>query len=254
MEKISTSKNFINGMESIIPPKNDSPYKRILTLGDIHGCFDKLMSLWQKIEVTDNDLVIFLGDYIDRGAQVAETLKWILEQSKKENIIFLRGNHEQMLLDTFQGHMDKLTWLFNCGPATIQALSKLKAEDKTFIERFQNFVENLPLSYSIEIGGRQYMFVHAGVDSSKPLDEQTEDFLLWAREKFFNTYDGDAVIISGHSPVQAFEQFGVGDNPRPVKLPGRNILLMDTGSFIRGSGKISAVDILTGEYWQSDPI
>lgn len=253
MEKISTSKNFVNGMEGIIPLKNDSPYKKIFVVADIHGCFDKLMSLWKKLEVTDNDLVIFLGDYIDRGAQVAETIKWILEQSKRENFIFLRGNHEQMMLDTFQKRMDKITWLFNGGQTTIRGLSKLKAEDKIFIEQFLNFVENLPLSYSIEIGERTFFFCHAGVDSSKPLEEQTEDFLLWAREEFFDTYDGEAVIIGGHSPVQAFKRFGVADNPRPVKLPDRNILLMDTGSFIR-SGKISAVDILTGEYWQSDSI
>ena len=253
MKAISDSKNFVNGMEEIIPSINNSSFARVIALGDIHGCFDKLMSLWKKLKVTDNDLVIFLGDYIDRGAQVAETLKWILEQSKKENFIFLRGNHEQMLLDVFQNRMDKLTWLFNGGQATLRALSKLKSEDKTFIERFITFLENLPLSYSIEIGERTFFFVHAGVDSRTPLDEQREYFLLWARAEFFDTYDGEAVIISGHSPVQAFKKFGVADNPRPVKLPGRNILLMDTGSFMR-SGKISAVDILTGEYWQSDSI
>jgi len=253
LKTISVSKNFVTGMENIIPVVNNSSYERVICLGDIHCCFNKLMSLWKKLEVTDNDLVIFLGDYIDRGTQAAETLKWILEQSKKENFIFLRGNHEQMLLDTFQKRMDKLTWLFNGGQATIRGLSKLKSEDKTFIEQILNFVENLPLSYSIKVDGRTFFCCHGGVDLNKPLDEQTEDFLLWAREEFFDTYDGDAVIIGGHSPVQAFKKFGVADNPRPVKLPDRNILLMDTGSFLRG-GKISAVNILTGEYWQSDVI
>lgn len=253
MEKISASKNFVSGMETVIPSVNDSPYKRIIAVGDVHGCFDKLMSLWKKLEVTGNDLVIFLGDYVDRGAQVAETLNWILEQSAKENIIFLRGNHEHMLLDVVYKHMDKITWLFNGGQTTIRGLSKLKSEDKSFIERFLTFIENLPFSYSIKIGGRTFFFCHAGVDSSIPLEEQPEDFLLWAREEFFDVYEGDALIISGHSPVQAFEKFGVADNPRPVKLPDRNILLTDTGSFIR-NGKISAVNILTGEYWQSDVV
>lgn len=253
MEKISASKNFVSGMETAIPFVNDSPYKRIIAIGDVHGCFDKLMSLWKKLEVTNNDLLIFLGDYVDRGTQVAETLKWILEQSAKKNIIFLRGNHEHMLLDVVYKRIDKITWFFNGGQTTIRGLSKLKSEDKSFIERFLTFIENLPLSYSIKLGGRTFFFCHAGVDSSKPLEEQPEDFLLWAREEFFDVYDGDAVIIGGHSPVQAFKRFGVADNPRPVKLPDRNILLMDTGSFIRG-GKISAVNILTGEYWQSDSI
>ena len=146
MEKISASKNFVSGMETVIPSVNDSPYKRIIAVGDVHGCFDKLMSLWKKLEVTDNDLVIFLGDYVDRGAQVAETLNWILEQSAKENIIFLRGNHEHMLLDVVYKHMDKITWLFNGGQTTIRGLSKLKSEDKNFIERFLTFIENLPFS------------------------------------------------------------------------------------------------------------
>lgn len=251
MKAISNSKNFVTGTENIIPTVNNSSYEKLICLGDIHGCFDKFMSLWKKLEVTDNDLVIFLGDYIDRGTQAAETLKWILEQSKKKNFIFLRGNHEQMMLDTFHKRMNKLIWFFNGGRTTISGLSELKSEDKTYIEKVLDFVENLPLSYSIKVDGRIFFFCHAGVDSSKPLNEQTEDFLLWAREEFFDTYDGDAVIIGGHSPVQAFKRFGVADNPRPVKLPGRNILLMDTGSFMH-SGRISAVDILTGEYWQSD--
>ncbi len=58
-------------------------------------------------------------------------------------------------------------------------------------------------------------------------------------------------MISGHSPVQAFKEFGVADNPRPVRLPGRNVVMIDTGSFIKGNGKISSIDILTYEYWQS---
>ena len=251
MEKISTVKNFVSGMEDLIPAVNDSPYKRILAVGDVHGCFDKLMSLWDKLSVDDYTLVIFLGDYVDRGDQVAETLKWILEQSKKENFIFLRGNHEQMMLDTFHKRMNKLTWFFNGGRTTISGLSELKSEDETFIEQVLTFAENLPLYHTLTIGGRKYVFVHAGIEVGIPLEEQDEDFLLWAREKFFEHYDEEAVVISGHSPVQAFKEFGVADNPRPVRLPGRNVVMIDTGSFIKGNGKISSIDILTYEYWQS---
>lgn len=60
METISDSKNFVNGMKGIIPTVNNSSSDRVIAIGDIHGCFDKLMSLWRKLEVTDNDLVIFL--------------------------------------------------------------------------------------------------------------------------------------------------------------------------------------------------
>lgn len=252
MEKISATKNFVGGMEDLIPTVNDSPYKRILAVGDVHGCFRKLTSLLEKVCPTDDDLVIFLGDYIDRGNEVAETLKWVLTQSNRENFTFLRGNHEQMMLDVLHGRLDKLSWFFNGGQTTISGLSELKAEDETFIERVLNFAENLPLYHAMTIGGREYVFVHAGIKSGVELDEQAEDFLLWSREEFFDCYDGDAVVIGGHSLVQAFRAFGVADDPRPLRLPRKNIVMIDTGSFIRGSGKISCVNILSGEFWQSD--
>lgn len=250
MDKVFSQKTFVSGMEDLIPVVNDSSYGRVIAIGDIHGKFSKLQSLLKKIAVSDEDLIIMLGDYVDRGDSVAEVLEWIMDHKDKDNYIFLRGNHEQMMLDTFYGRMNKLTWFFNGGRTTISGLSKLKSKDDTFIERMLEFVESLPLYYSMTIGNRNYVFVHAGIDSQIPLEEQDEDFLLWVRERFFDNYNGDDVVISGHSPVQAFPKFGVADNPRPIKLPDKNIVLVDTGSFM-WNGKISAVDILSGRYWQS---
>lgn len=204
MEKFLTTKNLVAGMESIIPAKNDTPYQRILVIGDIHGKFTKLMSLWEKLSVTPRDFIVFIGDYIDRGSEVAETLKWILEQSKKENFIFLAGNHEQMILDAFCGRMNKAAWLLNGGQATLSGLIKLKSEDETFIGKFFNFVENLPVYHSMTIGGRKYVFVHAGIKEGIPLDEQDGEFMMWARAKFFDKeigYNGNDIVIVGHTPV-----------------------------------------------------
>ena len=100
-------------MEKLIPQKNDSPYQRILTIGDIYGCRYKVMSLWEKLNVTDKDLCIFLGDYIDRGNNVAETLEWLIEQSAKENFIFLAGNQERMVIDAFKNDCELLNKIFS---------------------------------------------------------------------------------------------------------------------------------------------
>lgn len=81
---------------------NDSLYERLITIGDVHGKFSKFQSLMKKVADTDNDLVIFLGDYIDRGDHVSDVLKWIMEHKDKKNFVFLRGNHEQMMLDAFK--------------------------------------------------------------------------------------------------------------------------------------------------------
>ena len=70
--------------------------------------------------MTDEDLLIFLGDYIDRGNEVAEVLKWIMEHKDKSNYIFLRGNHEQMMLDAFKSSgKSKINWIINGGKATL---------------------------------------------------------------------------------------------------------------------------------------
>ena len=83
-------KNFVAGMENLIPSVNDSPYKRIFAVGDVHGSFSKLISVWNQIKITDDDLIIFLGDYIDRGEKIGETLKFVMNLQNKKNIIFLR--------------------------------------------------------------------------------------------------------------------------------------------------------------------
>ena len=245
---MTNEKNFINNAEEIIPSKNDTPYKRILAIGDCHGCYDKLMSLWGKISVREDDLVIFLGDYIDRGDKVAETLMWIMEQSKKKNRIFLRGNHEQMMLNAFckKNKEDQLDWIDSGGKVTLEALNELNAKKICSISKVINFVKSLPLSYLIEINGRKYFFCHAGIDINLPLKEQKSKALLWSREKFFNNYKGKAVIISGHSPVQYYF-----DSFQPIKVPGRNVILTDTGSS-DDKGTISCVDVITGQFWQSD--
>lgn len=240
-------KNFVKGMETVIPAKNDTVYKRVLAIGDVHGKYTKLMSLWKKLSVTDDDLVIFLGDYVDRGDEVDEVLEWIMEQSKKPNVIVLSGNHERMLTDVFHGYTDKILWILNGGKATVYGLNKIKSKDKVLFNEILDFVERLPLYHSMTIGGKQFIFVHASIDSRVPLEKQSEDTLIWRRN--FD-YDGEAILVNGHSPVQAFPEFGVEDNPRPVFLNG-NRLFMDTGSFLP-DGKISAVDILSGQYWQSD--
>ena len=247
---MADEKIFINNAEEIIPPVNDTPYKRILAIGDIHGQFKALKSLWKKLNVTSDDLVIFLGDYVDRGDNVGEVLEWVINQSARQNFVFLRGNHEQMMLNAFKDTgADRITWIINGGKATIFALRELVSQKIFSLNDILNFTDNLPLSYSITVGGRKYFFCHAGVEDGVALDKQRDEFLLWSREEFFNGYHGDDVIISGHSPIKLFFDFD-NTNPRPIKVPSKNIVMVDTGAFVQG-GRLSAVDILTGQYWQS---
>lgn len=284
-------------MENIIPKKNDSSYQRIFAIGDIHLCFNKFMSLWKKLNVTDKDLCIFLGDYIDRGNEGDKMLAWLFEHSNKENFVFLTGNHEFMFVETynqdrelldkiFRGEKTQLTsqdveehkaaafWILNGGDKTINALLRLQQKNEFIVDEFLNFVKSLDFRYTIEICGRTYFFCHAGIRPNVPLEEQTVDDLFWIRKEFFHRnrgYNGKDVIIVGHTPIQRLSKRDkcssvrmtvednflvehinskeIFDNNKPFAMPNRNILMVDTGSW---QSSISAVDVISGQYWQSD--
>ena len=245
-------KFFVKDFEDLIPEKNTSPYKRVLVIGDIHGNFTRLMSLWKKIHVTDNDFVFFLGDYLDRGEEVGETVRWVLQKSEEKNIVFLRGNHEQMFINVTAKDDSAKEWLriwfCNGGQQTLAQLKKFCATEPDIDKKFLRLAKKMATSCSIKIGGKSYFLCHAGVDPNYSLDEQIDDDLLGIREEFFDHYEGDAVIICGHSPVQYFFENADG---KPFRIPNRNILMTDTGSYYP-DGAISCVNILTGEFWQSD--
>ena len=122
-------------------------YKRILAIGDIHGEWDKFVSLYRQIDFQPGrDLLVFLGDYIDRGSAPLHVLKWLFAHKNNEHIIILRSNHEQMMLDYYrEGECNNL-WLWNGGDVTRDALDE---EDSTLKEDFLRFIEELPLSYRI---------------------------------------------------------------------------------------------------------
>ena len=176
--------------------KGGTDYKRILVIGDIHGEFTKLISLYDKIKVADNDLVIFLGDYVDRGNENVKVLKWVLNESKKDNVIMLCGNHEDMLrTDILSGNVRKGI-KGTLGEIALEKEIDRKFEDKLFI-----FLKKLPYYYRMNIGQQEYYFCHAGIDPEESLDSQYEMDLLWIREKFLVTYEGKAIIVVGHTPV-----------------------------------------------------
>lgn len=160
----SQKKNFVKGFEDLIPPTNNTRFKRVLAIGDIHGNFSRFASLWKKIHVTDDDFVFFLGDYVDRGERIEETVRWILSKAEEKNIVFLRGNHEQMFIDFFSigDNLEEYrqVLLVNGGYETLNALRNCP----DVIQSFLQFAKAMSTYCPIKIGGREYFLCHAGVD------------------------------------------------------------------------------------------
>ena len=215
-------------------------FRRILAVGDIHGYADKLRALWKTIAFDDQqDLLVFLGDYIDRGAAPVDVLRFVHEQVERyENVHALCGNHEAMMLGylkehglgrTLFGHFD--IWLMNGGKVTKMQLAALPSHEA---EELIAFVKARPLYFRVTHGGQSVLFVHAGINPTRK--KQTSQDLLWIRDSFFDNYRGAELVVVGHTPTQALDGRNV-----PLFLPN-NIIACDTGSFLP-DGRISCVDV-----------
>ncbi|MBQ6298296.1 MAG: metallophosphoesterase [Selenomonadaceae bacterium] len=254
-------KSFINNAEEIIPPVNDLPYKRILAIGDVHASFDKLISLWKKLSVTEEDLVIFLGDYLyGLGDKNIETLQWLIEHKKQKNIIFLRGNVDE----TYLHHLFDLNGNFftRLNSRVVSGIKNTAVKKPSFPNKIFDFLNNLPLYHRMTIGGKEYYFCHAGINVGVPLEEQKKTYLIDhpKLKDFYQNYSGDAVIVVGHkSPKKIYKKLPQLftnyteklDLTKPLKVPNRNILMLDTHAKAEG-GPLSCVDLLSGEIWQND--
>ncbi len=216
-------------------------FRRILAVGDVHGEADCLERLWAKIAFDDaHDLLVFLGDYIDRGPAPVRTLQFVQRQTEKyRNVHALMGNHEAMMLSyidaygmghTIMGQFD--LWLANGGKITRKQLAALPTvEAKVLTE----FVRQRPISFRTSHEDEEILFVHAGVN---PAAEDRREDMLWIREDFFTGYYGDTVVVVGHTPTQRLRRDRA---PVPLFLPN-NIVACDTGSYLP-DGRISCVDV-----------
>ena len=230
-------------------------YRRIFALGDIHGRFDRLSSVFNKIAFDpEQDFLVLLGDYVDRGNENLHCLQWAMKMSEFKNVVALRGNHEQMMLAFYrERNFSSTVWIPNGGNRTDSEMAAWCKNDPSFLEKALRFIEERPLYHRMFIDGREYIFVHAGLEPGVPLEDQSPESLLWIREEFYNNYYGDAEVICGHTPTPYLGRI-TGLEKRdiyvPVRLPN-HITLLDTGSFLP-DGRISCMNILTGEIWQSD--
>lgn len=189
---------------------------RILVIGDIHGCALTLESMIDQLEIMHDDRVVFLGDYVDRGDKVFQTVERLIDLKDEygDNITFIMGNHEEMFIRylKLECRMDELRmFLYNGGRSTIKSyLEGLGYYDKQDItwedlpDRHKEFYSNLKVMHEID----QYVFVHAGIRPQVALYDQVAHDVIWIREEFlywpYEILEG-RVIVHGHTPMEKHE-------------------------------------------------
>jgi serine/threonine protein phosphatase 1 len=211
--------------------------RRIFAVGDIHGCYDKLAAMMKILpwDRENGDLLLFIGDYIDRGPKSREVVEYLVNIRKKGGeLIFLKGNHEKMLLDYYIHQKDQMLYVANGGAETIASYVEGGIGRKAFVlpEDHLEFFLSLSLYYETE----DYIFVHAGLRDGIPLDAQTEEDLLWIREEFiYSGFDWNRRIIFGHTALET-----------PFVTPGK--IGIDTGAVY--GNKLTAVELPRMRFYQ----
>ncbi len=230
---------------------------RIYAIGDIHGRVDLLSGLLDLIERDRESrpamptLLLFLGDYVDRGPDSKGAVDFLINGLPAGLApIFLKGNHEDLLLTFLQDPISGLGWLHNGGGATMESYGVPKSvireamwlRQEAVLEAGSMFAAAMPpdhlrfyeqLSLFYRAGG--YFFVHGGVRPGVPLERQREDDLLWIREEFLRWPDDfGAVVVHGHTPVQWPDDFA-------------NRIGIDTYAY--QTGKLTAVGLEGPRRW-----
>lgn len=212
---------------------------RVLAIGDIHGCLHHLNDLLDWVKPTADDLVVALGDYVDRGPDTRGVLDRLIELKQSGmSLVCLRGNHEVMMLAAKTGgREDRKMWAdvgglqtlgsYGSAPGRAGSLADVPAEHWDFLEF------NLLDYYETD----RHIFVHAGVHRDLPLDEQPEYMLYWEFLTDDMRHRSGKRVICGHTSQKTGE---------PKVVPGA--VCIDT--YAHGGGWLTCLDANTGKYWQ----
>jgi serine/threonine protein phosphatase 1 len=226
----------------------------VYAVGDVHGCYDLLKELLAEVAADAaarggerRPVVIFLGDYVDRGpqsAQVLDALIWLRGREDLE-IHLLKGNHEQALLEFLDAPEAGGPWLSFGGAETLTSYGVAPpapdAEPAAYRQARDALLERMPAGHlklllqleSMVVMG-DYAFVHAGIRPGTPLEEQDETDLMWIRRGFID-HPGPfpKIIVHGHT--------WLSEQPQIVE----HRLGIDTGAY--ATGVLSAVRLENGE-------
>lgn len=229
---------------------------RTLAIGDIHGGLKALKQLLQRIALTPEDKLIFLGDYVDGWSESAQVITFLIELEKTNPCVFIKGNHDVWCQDWLRIGKGEAVWLHHGGSETVESYKTISDYER---EQHLHFFERMPLYY---INDDNKLFIHAGFTSMHGVTHETFkdnfyfDRTLWEMaltgEKYMDD-DSDYYperlkhyreIYIGHTPTLRF------GSDLPMKAI--NVWNVDTGAAFKG--KLSAIDIDTKDIYQSDTV
>ena len=230
--------------------------KRTLVIGDIHGGLLALKQVLVRANVTREDHLVFLGDYVDGWSDSVNVINFLAALELKQEVTLIRGNHDDLVYQWLKGKEMSPKWIKHGGQSTKDAYAKLTIEEKLahlpFYERLKDYY----------IDDQNRMFCHAGFQNlNGPSHEWHSTAFYWDR----TLWEMVCAMRDDLSPddklypkrLQLFEEIYIGHTPvtrigETTPVQKANVWNMDTGAAFMG--KISVMDVATKEFWQSDPV
>lgn len=220
---------------SIYQRINGADWRNIWVVGDLHGCYTNLMTQLGRVDFDpEQDLLISVGDLIDRGSENVECLELITMPWFRA----VRGNHEQMMIDGLSAHGNVNHWVANGGGWFFY----LDYDKEILAKALAHKATELPLIIELVTGDRKVVICHADYPHNeyaygKPVDAEQ---VIWNRERVSAAQDGILKEISGA------DLFIFGHTPTHQPSQYANQMYIDTGAVF--CGRLTLVQIQGGEH------
>lgn len=232
------------------------PDKRTLVIGDIHGGFKALKQVWQRANISEDDNLIFLGDYGDGWSEAAQVISFLIALQKTHNCIFIRGNHDYLVHRYLAKNDNNPMWLMHGGEQTKESYQDISETDKKahidFLEGLQNYY----------VDAQNRLFVHAGfTHQAGPDHEFYSNLVYWDRTLWETACSVDLNLpkdsVLYPKRLLLFKEIYIGHTPttrigKDTPTQHVNVWNVDTGAAFKGP--LSVIDVDTKQYWQSDPV
>lgn len=230
--------------------------KRTLVFGDIHGADKALQQVLERSNCSTEDQLIFLGDYVDGWSGSRDVIARLIELNNSHNCLFIRGNHDIWCEEWLFSGTKNETWQQHGGASTVVSYAFSSPTEK---QEHLEFFQNMQPYYVDE---NNNLFIHAGFTSMHGPEKEvfpsnySWDRTLWEMALTMDTrIQKDSTLFPKR--LKLFHQIFIGHTPTlehnlDVPMHAANVWNLDTGAGFHG--KLSAMDINSGEIWQSDPV
>jgi len=209
-------------------------FMRTLAFGDIHGCYQSLLALWERVNPAKDDHLIMLGDYVDRGPQSKQVIDFLLEKKRVHTMDFLQGNHEvkMMLTRGYQNEFEAWIDHWDAG-ATMDSYGVTSVHD--IPESHWEFLRVCKPYVELD----RHIFVHACVEADRPISEQNGYTLVHKKFVDEGAHCSGKTVICGHTAQSKHRPLDVG-----------HTICIDTDA--GRDGWVTCLDVDTYDYWQAN--